>query len=163
MLATITIQRAISPHKTGLGCVSNCSLAKIRRFVIRLPLPTLNSCEPELEGFFEMSVKSIVPHRHTIDDADDVIDYYREHAGVTVAESFAFEIDEAFTCLSKHPNIGSPRPEHDLDITGIKSWALKRFPHQIYYNVQDEHIELWRILHPRRDVTQAILSRKHFQ
>ncbi len=65
--------------------------------------------------------------------------------------------------LKQHPNIGSPRPAIDLDIEGIKSWALKRFPHQIFYEIQDDHVELWRILHPRRDITHAMLSLQRFQ
>lgn len=110
-----------------------------------------------------MPPKSIVPHRHAIDDVLDVVDYYREHAGTPVAEKFPFEVDQALERLSQHPNIGSPRPALELDIEGIKSWALNRFPHQIFYEIQDDHVELWRILHPRRDITQAMLSRQSFQ
>ena len=79
-----------------------------------------------------MSPKSVVPHRHAIDDALDAVDYYRETAGIPVAESFSLAVDEALGHVSHHPYIGSPRPALDLNIEGIKSWALKRFPHQIY-------------------------------
>lgn len=110
-----------------------------------------------------MPPKSIIPHRHAVDDVLDVVDYYREHAGTPVAESFSFEVDQALERLSQHPNIGSPRPALDLEIEGIKSWALKRFPHQIFYEIQNNHIELWRILHPKRDITQGMLSCQRFQ
>ena len=110
-----------------------------------------------------MTVRTIAPHRHAIADAHDIICYYREQAGTAVAENFAIEIDEAYARLKQHPNIGSPRPALDLDIDGVKSWALKRFPHQIFYEIQNVHVELWRILHPRRDITQATLSRQRFQ
>ena len=110
-----------------------------------------------------MPPKSILPHRHAVDDVLDVVDYYREHVGTPVAENFSLEVDQALERLSQHPNIGSPCLALDLDIEGIKSWALKRFPHQIFYEIQDDHIELWRILHPRRDITQAMLSRQRFQ
>lgn len=96
-------------------------------------------------------------------DVHDIICYYREQAGAAVAENFASEIDEAYARLKQHPNIGSPRPALDLDIEGIKSWALKRFPHQIFYEIHDDHVELWRILYPRRDVTLGLLSRQRFQ
>jgi toxin ParE1/3/4 len=76
-----------------------------------------------------------------------------------MAENFAIEIDEAYARLKQHPNIGSPRLALELDIEGIKSWALKRFPHQIFYEIQNDR----RILHPRRDITQATLSRQKFQ
>ena len=110
-----------------------------------------------------MTVRTIAPHRHAIEDVRDIICYYREQVGTGVAENFAIEIDDAYARLRQHPSIGSPRPAIDLDIEGIKSWALKRFPHQIFYVIQNDHVELWRILHPRRDITQATLSRQRFQ
>lgn len=110
-----------------------------------------------------MPPKSIVPYRHAIDDALNTVDYYREYAGTPVAENFSLAVDEALAQIRQHPNIGSPRLALDLDIEGIKSWALKRFPHQIYYRVFDDRIELCRVLHPKRDITQAMLSRQRFQ
>ena len=110
-----------------------------------------------------MTIRTIVPHRHAIEDVYDAICYHREQAGTGVAENFAIEIDEAYARLKQHPNIGSPRLAIDLDIEGLKSWALKRFPHQIFYEIQDDRVELWRILHPRRDITHAMLSRQRFQ
>jgi toxin ParE1/3/4 len=112
---------------------------------------------------FNLKAKPILPHRHAIEDADDVIDCYREHAGTLISQNFASEVDEAYACLSRHPNIGSPRTALDLDIEGIKSWSLKRFPHQIYYRVLDDRIELCRVLHPKRKITQAMLARQRFQ
>ncbi len=110
-----------------------------------------------------MKSKPIFPHRHAIADADDVIDYYSEYAGTLISQNFALAIDEAYACLSRHPNIGSPRTALDLDIEGIKSWSLKRFPHQIYYRVFDDRIELCRVLHPKRDITQSMLARQTLQ
>ena len=110
-----------------------------------------------------MTVRTNAPHRPAIADVHDIICHDREQAATTVAENFAIEIDEAYARLRQHPNIGSPRPALDLDIDGVKSWALKRFPHQIFYEIQNDHVELWRILHPRRDITQATLSRQRFQ
>jgi toxin ParE1/3/4 len=99
--------------------------------------------------------KPTIPHRHALEDADDVIDYYRQHAGTLISQNFASEVADAYACLSQHPNIGSPRPAFDLDIEGIKSWALKRFPHQIYYRVFNDRVELCQVLHPKRDINQA--------
>ena len=110
-----------------------------------------------------MTVRTIAPHRHAMTDVHDIICYYREQVGAAIAENFAIEIDEAYTRIKQHPNIGSPRPALDLDIEGIKSWTLKRFPHQIFYEIQGDHVQLWRILHPRRDITQGLLSRRRFQ
>jgi hypothetical protein len=45
---------------------------------------------------FNLKAKPILPHRHAIEDADDVIDYYREHAGTLISQNFASEVDEAY-------------------------------------------------------------------
>jgi plasmid stabilization system protein ParE len=63
-----------------------------------------------------MTVRTIAPHRHAIADVHDIICYYREQAGIAVAENFAIEIDEAYARLKQHPNIGSPRLALELDI-----------------------------------------------
>ena len=110
-----------------------------------------------------MGPRSIVPHRHAIDDALDAVDYYRENAGTPIAESFSLAVDEALEQVGQHPNIGSPRTAIELDIEGIKSWSLKRFPHQIYDKVFIDHIELCRVLHPKRDITQAMQTQALLQ
>ena len=55
-----------------------------------------------------MGARSIVPHRHAIDDALDALDYYRENAGTPIAVSFSLAVDEALEQVGQHPNIGSP-------------------------------------------------------
>lgn len=110
-----------------------------------------------------MKSKPIFPHRHAVEDADDVIDYYREYVGTLISQNFASEMDEAYAFLRRHPNIGSPRTALHLDIEGIKSWSMKRFPRHIYYRVFDDRIELCRVLHPKLDITQAMLSGQRLQ
>jgi toxin ParE1/3/4 len=100
----------------------------------------LNGCGLAPEESFEMGARSIVPHRHAIDDALDTVDYYRENAGTPTAENFSLAVDEALEPVGQHPNIGSPRTALDLDIEGIKTWSLRRFPHQIYYKVFSDRI-----------------------
>ena len=57
-----------------------------------------------------MPPKSILPHRHAVDDVLDVVDYYREHAGTPLAENFSLEVDQALERLSHHPsNAISPK------------------------------------------------------
>lgn len=110
-----------------------------------------------------MPPRAIVPHRHAVDDVLDIVDYYREHASTLAAEHVSFEVDQALERLSHHPNIGSPRPEYGLELDGIRSSSLKKIPHLIYYEIQDDHIELWRILHPKRDIAQTMLPSQRSQ
>ena len=54
-----------------------------------------------------MGARSILPHRHAIDDALDAVDYYRENAGTPIAESFSLAIDEALEQVGQHRNFSS--------------------------------------------------------
>ena len=107
--------------------------------------------------------KRFIPHRFAVEDEEEIVHYYEQTSSEQVALGFINALDQAFSQLSRYPQMGSPRPEYDLELDGIRSWPLKKFPHLIYYEIQTDHVELWRILHPRRDITQATLSRQRFQ
>lgn len=105
-----------------------------------------------------MIEKKFVPHRLAIQDEEEIIRYYERTSTEQITLSFINALDEAFTQLSRYPQMGSPRPEYELDLQGIRSWTLRKFPHQIYYEIQRNHIELWRIIHPKRNLTQMIYN-----
>ena len=47
------------------------------------------------------------------------------------------ELEKAFAHLSRQPASGSPRYAHKLDLPGLRSWPLTRFPYLVFYiNVQ---------------------------
>ena len=110
-----------------------------------------------------MTVKLVIPNRHAVEDVDDAIDYYRERGGPSLGEAFATEIVDVYIRLGLHPHIGSPRPSYELEMSGVKCWSLNRFPHLVYYQVTADHVELWRVLHPRRDMNQMTLPRNTMQ
>ena len=107
-----------------------------------------------------MILKSFLPHRLAICDEEEIVRYYEHASTERVALSFVNALEDAFIQLSRYPQMGSPRPQHDLDLDGIRSWSLKKFPHQIFYEVHQDHVELWRILHPKRDITESMLPRQ---
>jgi toxin ParE1/3/4 len=39
-----------------------------------------------------------------------------------------------------------------LNLPGLRSWPLTRFPHLVFYVERPEHIDVWRVLHGRRDI-----------
>ena len=110
-----------------------------------------------------MSNKHFIPHRFAVQDEEEIVQFYEQTSSEQVALSFINALDQAFSQLSRYPQMGSPRPEYDLDLNGIRSWSLKRFPHLIYYEIQGNHIELWRILHPKRDIAQTMLPSQRSQ
>ena len=110
-----------------------------------------------------MSNKRFIPHRFAVQDEEEIVLYYEKTSPEHVALGFINALDQAFSQLSRYPQMGSPRPDYDLELDGIRSWSLKKFPHLIYYEIQDDHIELWRILHPKRDIVQTMLPSQRSQ
>jgi toxin ParE1/3/4 len=75
------------------------------------------------------------------------------HAGSEQAAlGFVAEIEQAYARLSRHPNIGSARYAYELDIPGLRSWPLDRYPHLIFYIEREAHVEIWRVLNGKRDI-----------
>ena len=35
---------------------------------------------------------------------------------------------------------------------GLRSWALGRYPYVVFYCEHGGHIDVWRVLHSRRDI-----------
>ena len=110
-----------------------------------------------------MSNKRFIPHHFAVEDEEEIVQYYEQTSSEQVALGFIDALDQAFLQLSRYPQMGSPRPEYDLELDGIRSWPLKKFPHLIYYEIQTDQIELWRILHPKRDVAQTMLPGQRSQ
>ena len=110
-----------------------------------------------------MSNKRFIPHRFAVEDEEEIVHYYEQTSSEQVSLGFINALDQAFSQLSRYPHMGSPRPEYDLELDWIRSWPLKKFPHLIYYEIQTDHIELWRILHPKRDIFQTMLPSQRSQ
>ena len=99
-----------------------------------------------------MSGKPVIPRERANRDVDDAIAYYlKEHAG-QAALGLVKALEDAYAFLSRHPGAGASRYAYELDIPGLRSWPLRRFPYLIFYMEQADHIDVWRVLHGRRDI-----------
>ncbi|MDG0026140.1 hypothetical protein [Trinickia sp. Y13] len=41
---------------------------------------------------------------------------------------------------------------YELDIPGLRSWPLKRYPHLIFYVTRTDHVDVWRVIDGSRDI-----------
>jgi toxin ParE1/3/4 len=89
-------------------------------------------------------------------DLDDASRYYRAAAGEQTAVRFIDTVERSINRISRHPHAGSLRFAYELAIPELRAWPLQRFPYVVFYVVADEEIEVWRILHARRDVPTAL-------
>ena len=85
-------------------------------------------------------------------DIEAAVDHYREEAGPQVALDFIDALEAAISHLHHYPNSGSLRFAFELEIPGLRSWSLQQFPYLIFYVPQDDRIDIWRLLHARRDI-----------
>jgi len=99
-----------------------------------------------------MTSRPIVPRQRALQDVDDAIGYYVAEAGADVALDFIDMLENAYRAIADRPAIGSPRFAHELDLPGLRTWRLHRYPYLIFYMDSGNRIDIWRGLHAHRDI-----------
>ena len=92
-------------------------------------------------------------HRRARADADvqGAIDYYLAEAPEAVA-GFVDALEAAYQHLQRAPATGSPRYAHELNLPGLRFWLCSRYPYLVFYVEFADRIEVWRVLHAKRDI-----------
>jgi toxin ParE1/3/4 len=85
-------------------------------------------------------------------DVNSAINYYRNNADPHIAVDFINDLEAAISHLTRYPFSGSPRFGYELQIPDLRSWSLNKFPYLIFYLPDEDHLDIWRILHARRDI-----------
>lgn len=99
-----------------------------------------------------MRSKPVAPRSLAVRDVDEALGFYLEEGGEDVALRFVDALERAYSHIGRQPASGSPRYAHELDIPGLRSWPVTPFPHLIFYLERQDHIDVWRVLHGRRDI-----------
>ncbi len=77
-------------------------------------------------------------------DIADVLDFYREQAGLAVAERFLKEFEHAAKLLVDHPGLGTPTTR------GRRAFPLKIFPYLVVYREFENSIRILIVRHQHR-------------
>jgi toxin ParE1/3/4 len=85
-------------------------------------------------------------------DIDDAIAYLRGDAGDVVTLAFIGALENGINHINRSPNAGSLRFAYELGIPELRGWGLRRFPYVIFYVALGDRIDIWRVLHTRRDI-----------
>lgn len=56
------------------------------------------------------------------------------------------------TFIAEAPSAGSPCWSHDLSLQSLRAVGLKPFPWLVFYIEQEAHVDVWRVLHAKRDI-----------
>lgn len=93
-----------------------------------------------------MRGKPVIPRAQAREDAEDTVDFYLEEGAAQAAIGFVDELEYAYSQLARHPNMGSLRYAYELNIPELRSWALRRYPHLVFYVERPDHIDVWRVI-----------------
>ena len=99
-----------------------------------------------------MDAKPVVPREQARRDVEDAIAHYLDEGSASAALGFIDALERAFTRIGRHPAIGSPRYAHELSLPGLRAWPLTRHPYLVFYVERPDRIDVWRVLHGRRDI-----------
>jgi toxin ParE1/3/4 len=99
-----------------------------------------------------VSVKPVLPRERARQDIEDAVDYYTREAGEQVALAFIDALESAYRAIARRPALGSQRYAHALNLPSLRSLPLKRYPYLVFYIEREDHLDIWRVLHARRDI-----------
>jgi toxin ParE1/3/4 len=99
-----------------------------------------------------VKAKPVIPRELANRDVDEAIDYYLSEGAEQAALGFVGALEQAYVHIGLHPASGSPRYAHELSLPGLRSWSLSHYPQLVFYVEQDDHINVWRVLHGQRDI-----------
>jgi toxin ParE1/3/4 len=100
--------------------------------------------------------KALVQRTLARRDIDLAITHYLEQDASPAALGFVDALERAYAHISKHPGTGSPRFAHELGIPDLRSWPLGKYPYLVFYVERADHIDIWRVLHMKRDIPASM-------
>ena len=98
----------------------------------------------------------MVPRAQVSADVDSAIDHYLAEGASAAALGFIDALEQAYAYLSRNAATGSPRYGHELGLPGLRAWPPTAYPFLVFYLEREDHIDVWRVLHIRRDVPQRM-------
>ena len=108
-----------------------------------------------------MNAKPLIPRERAERDIQEALDWYLLEAGTHVALGFIDALEQAYEHIALFPATGSPRYAHELELPGLRSWTLRRYPYTVFYLEREDCIDIWRVLHSRRDIPARLRAQPH--
>jgi len=99
-----------------------------------------------------VKLRALVPRERAVKDIEDAVAWYLSEGGPAAALGFIDAIEQAWRLIGRLPAAGSPRLAQELNLPGLRTWPLKRYPWIVCYVERPGHIDVWRLLAAQRDV-----------
>jgi toxin ParE1/3/4 len=94
----------------------------------------------------------VILRARALEDVEQALDHLLGEGAAHAALSFVDALETAQQQIARQPGIGSTRHSHELGIPSLRSWALNKHPYLIFYARHETHLDVWRVLHQRRDL-----------
>jgi toxin ParE1/3/4 len=105
-----------------------------------------------------VSKKRLIRHAAARRDLERASDYYANKAGPEVARRFLEAARAALREVGNRPGAGSPRYGEKLGAPHLRTRRVSRFPYLIFYLEHPDFVEVFRVLHERRDIRRSFSS-----
>jgi toxin ParE1/3/4 len=99
-----------------------------------------------------VKAKPVIPREQANRDIDEALGHYLSEGAEPAALGFIDMLELAYAHIARHPATGSIHYAHELNLPGLRFWPLKRFPCLVFYVEHEFHIDVWRVLHGKRDI-----------
>ena len=101
-------------------------------------------------------MKPIAQGPLTAFDVREAVGCYRREADVKTALAFIDAVEEASRQISRWPASGATRFAEWLGIPDLRTATLQRFPYVMFYFEYQDYVDVWRVLHTRRDIPDVL-------
>jgi len=99
-----------------------------------------------------VKAKPVVQRSQGDRDLNGANAYYLEQRAVDAAMGFIDALEKAYGHIGRYPAAGSPRYAHELNLPDLRFWLVPGYPNVVFYVERDDHIDVWRVLHAKRDI-----------
>ena len=103
-----------------------------------------------------MTVRILRRHKLADKDIIEAIDFYNDALAYQASRKFINAIEKALRFILAFPEAGSSRLSEILGLKQFKTWPLTKFPFLVVYIVEDESIEIVRLIHQKRDLSEPL-------
>jgi toxin ParE1/3/4 len=99
-----------------------------------------------------VKLKPVIPREQAHRDVEEALSHDLSEEATNAALGMIDALEKAYSPMGRYPETGLPHFAHDLNLPSLRAWQLKRYPYVVFYMEQTDHIDVWRVLHERRDV-----------
>jgi toxin ParE1/3/4 len=97
--------------------------------------------------------KSIYLSQVARKDLQDALLSYELQNSELAVDGCLDALGKAYQQISKFPKSGSTRTGSEVNLPGLRSWPLTRYPFLLFYKEEIDQIDCWRLLHEKRDIS----------